>query len=156
MTIQAILRRVSVLVLIALFGVFALTVSTDATWDSVYGYDNDLPAWGNAAVWGFYHYSREGYVETSHSVGYYNLSADDNSSCTWNFESEIKEQPWFRAQSGGSARVRKGDSLTKGGTNIIWLAGLPRGWYTLSAYTQLQGGNISIKALAEKEFFHRD
>ena len=147
MTIQ----RITVLALITLFGVCAITVSTDATWDSVYGYDNDLPAWGNAAVWGFYHYPREGYVETSHWVGFYNLSDDDNTTCSWKFVAEIDEQPWFRDEGGGSSRVRKESSVNKGGTLIIWLAGLNHGTYTLTGYTTLQGANITLRAEASRK-----
>ncbi len=85
------IQRISVFGLLILFSFFALTISTHATWDSVYGYDAALPAWGNAAVWGFYYYPSEGYVETSHSVGYFNLSDDDNSLLSDSSNSELQD-----------------------------------------------------------------
>ena len=152
MTIQSIPRRVSVLVLIALFSVFALTVSTHATSDYDYGWDPH-PAWGSVSVYGFNITSS--YATTHHYVSLQNMSDRRDISCPYAFQTQVLQQPQFTTRSEGRIKVRRASYEGLGGWNYLSFAGLKPGeWYTLSAYTRVAIGNTTIKASASVDFWH--
>ena len=149
-------QRITVLALIALFSVFALTVSTHAAfyWNS--GSDPAYPATGYATVSEF-SYS-PGQVLTRHSVWCYNYSPDDDIACEYTFEAQVLGHPWLRNESLGSFVTPHKDrngrtrARSRSGALSIGVGGLRPGEYTLSAYTQLKAGGMTIKASGSETF----
>ena len=147
----------TLILFVALLSVM-LPTHTNATSDSKDGWDPALPGWGSAAVWGFTIYST--HVETSHSVSFEHMSPDDDITCHWAFQTEIREQPQFTTRSEGTGEAPRMDEngwitpFSYSTINYIWIENLAPGFYTLGAYSRLDAAAVSIKALASTTFEH--
>ena len=151
--------RITILAVITLFSVFALTTSTHAAtasaWD--WGSDSSYPANGYAYV---KLYGTAGQAMTSHTVWCYNYSFNDDLTCFYSFEAQILEKPVIRAQTQGSFKARHKDrngrtqAVRRDGVLSLGLGQLEAGQYTLDAYTRLNADGIQIKAETSVKFWH--
>ena len=145
MTIQ----RITVLAVITLSCVFAVTASTHAVSDWDWGSDNWYPANGYAYV---SLHPAPGQVQTYHTVWCYNYSFNDDLTCFYSFEAQIWEKPTLRDERKGSFKAPHKDrngrtqGRTHGGALSIGIGSLAKGRYTLDAYTRLNADAIQIKA----------